>query len=167
MIENNFLELVEIDSIEYNDEYVNMVDISVDDESFTLSNGIISHNSAKSLAIAGFSETGRDYYGAFPLKGKPLNVRDTTLKKIKENDEIKNLMQILGLEFGKKYKNIKTLRYGKVVIMSDADLDGYHIKGLLINLFDTFWPELLKIDFLYEFVTPISKAKKGKIEKFF
>jgi DNA topoisomerase II len=124
-------------------------------------------DSAKSLAIAGFSIIGRDNYGAFPLKGKPLNVRDTLLKKIKDNDEIKNLIQILGLEFGKKYKNTNDLRYGKVVIMSDSDTDGYHIKGLIINLFDTFWPELLKMDFLYEFVTPIIIASQGKRKKMF
>lgn len=168
MIKENFIELVDIESIEFTDEYVNMVDITVDgDESFCLSNGIISHNSARNLAIAGFSIIGRDNYGAFPLKGKPLNVRDTSLKKIKENDEIKNIVQILGLEFGKKYKDTSSLRYGKVVIMSDSDTDGYHIKGLLINLFDTFWPELLKLDFLYEFVTPIIIASQGKRKRMF
>ena len=78
-------------------------------------------DSAKNLSIAGFSVTGRDYYGAFPLKGKPLNVRDVSITKIKDNDEIRNLIQILGLEFGKKYKNLKSLRYGKVVMMTDAD----------------------------------------------
>ena len=124
-------------------------------------------DSAKSLAIAGFSQIGRDYYGAFPLKGKPLNVRDISISKIKENDEIKNIIQILGLEFGKKYKNAKSLRYGKVVIMSDSDIDGYHIKGLIINLFNVFWPELLKIDFLYEFVTPILRVSSGSKKKFF
>ena len=122
-------------------------------------------DSAKSLAIAGFSQTGRDYYGAYPLKGKPLNVRDISIAKIKDDDEIKNIIQILGLEFGKKYKSVKSLRYGKVVIMSDADLDGYHIKGLLINLFDVFWPELLHLDFIYEFVTPILRVSQGKDKK--
>ena len=124
-------------------------------------------DSARTLAIAGFSQTGRDFYGAFPLKGKPLNVRDTTLAKIKNNDEIKNIIQILGLEFGRKYRDTKSLRYGKVVIMSDADTDGYHIKGLIVNLFNVFWPELLKLDFMYEFVTPILKVTKGKTKKFF
>ena len=124
-------------------------------------------DSARNLAVAGFSIVGRDNFGAFPLKGKPLNVRDTTLKKIKDNDEITNIVRILGLEFGKKYENTDDLRYGKVVIMSDADTDGYHIKGLIINLFDTFWPELLKMNFLYEFVTPIMIATQGKRKKMF
>lgn len=78
-------------------------------------------DSARNFAVSGFSITGRDKWGAFPLKGKPLNVRDLPLNKIKENDEIKNIIQILGLEFGKKYKDVSELRYGKVVILSDAD----------------------------------------------
>lgn len=82
-------------------------------------------DSAKNLSIAGFAVTGRDYYGAFPLKGKILNIRDVSMSKIKDNVEIKNLVQILGLEFGKKYKNLSSLRYGKVVMMTDADcIDG-------------------------------------------
>ena len=55
----------------------------------------------------------------------------------------------------------------KVVITTDADLDGIHIKGLLLNFFETFWPELLKLNFIYEFITPILKAKKGKSTKSF
>ena len=78
-------------------------------------------DSARNLAVAGFSVVGRDNYGAFPLKGKPLNVRGMSFSKIKENEEIKNILQILGLEFGKKYKDLSELRYGKVVFMSDAD----------------------------------------------
>jgi DNA topoisomerase-2 len=124
-------------------------------------------DSAKSTALAGFSVTGRDYYGVFPLKGKPLNVRDAHISKIKENDEIKNVISILGLEFGKKYQSTKELRYGKLVFFSDSDNDGIHIKALLINLFDTFWPELLKLDFIYEFITPIVKVEKGKQSKYF
>ena len=124
-------------------------------------------DSARNLAIAGFSVIGRNNYGAYPLKGKPLNVRDVSMKKIKENKEIADIVQILGLEFGKKYKSLDELRYGKVVIMSDADVDGYHIKGLVINIFETFWPELLKLNFIYEFVTPIIIASQGKRKKMF
>lgn len=124
-------------------------------------------DSAKSFAVTGFAETGRDYFGAFPLKGKPLNVRDTSISKIKENDEIKKIIQILGLEFGKKYTNTKSLRYGKVIFMTDADNDGYHIKGLLINLFHAYWPELLKLNYIYEFVTPILRVSGNGKKKFF
>jgi len=124
-------------------------------------------DSALSTCISGFSVTGRKYFGAFPLKGKPLNVRGEGLTRIKENDEIKNIISAIGLEFGKKYKNTDNLRYGKVVFITDSDHDGNHIKGLLINLFDTFWPELLNLDFLYEFITPIIKIEKNNKHKYF
>jgi DNA topoisomerase-2 len=119
-------------------------------------------DSALSTAIAGMSVVGRDYYGAFPLKGKVLNVRDASTAKIKNNTEIQNLLNITGLEFGKKYTDTSELRYGKIIIMTDQDVDGIHIKGLLMNFFESNWSELLKMDFLYEFITPILKAKKGK-----
>ena len=98
-------------------------------------------DSAKALAIAGLSVIGRDYYGVFPLRGKLLNVRDINMKKITDNQEISSLVKIIGLKFQKK-KDIneitKDLRYGKVLILTDADVDGSHIKGLLINLFSVF-----------------------------
>ncbi|NPV12984.1 MAG: hypothetical protein HPY57_14555 [Ignavibacteria bacterium] len=129
-------------------------------------------DSAAGTVLTGFASTGRDYFGCFPLKGKPLNVRDIPLSKItskdsKEGEEIRYIVDALGLEFGKKYTSTKELRYGKLVIMSDADNDGSHIKGLIINMFETFWKELLELDFLYEFVTPIVKIEKGKQSKFF
>lgn len=118
----NYFELVDINNIEFTNEYNNMVDISIDnDESFLLSNGIVSHNSAAATAKRGFSVTGTDYYGLYPLKGKPLNVRDLTLNSVRENVEISSIISALGLEFGKKYNSTRTLRYGKLVIMSDAD----------------------------------------------
>ena len=81
-------------------------------------------DSAKSLAMAGLSVVGRDYYGVFPLRGKPLNVRDATLKQVMGNEEIKNLVDILGLKFGQTYdeSNIKTLRYGHLMIMVRCNL---------------------------------------------
>lgn len=119
-------------------------------------------DSASSSAIAGLSEVDSSYFGIFPLRGKPLNVRDTNLQKVRENEETKNIINILGLEFGKKYTETSKLRYGKVVFFSDQDVDGAHIKGLLINMIDTFWPELLKLDFIYEFMTPIMKLYDDK-----
>ena len=81
------------------------------------------------MAIAGLSVVGRDKYGVFPLKGKVLNVRDASIKQVTSNAEITNIKKILGLESGKVYKDIKKLRYGKVMIMTDQDHDGSHIKG--------------------------------------
>ena len=119
-------------------------------------------DSAKSMAIAGLSVVGRDKYGVFPLKGKVLNVRDASIKQVSSNSEITNIKKILGLESGKVYKDIKKLRYGKVMIMTDQDHDGSHIKGLILNLFHSEWPELLKLDYINCMVTPIIKVSQDK-----
>jgi DNA topoisomerase-2 len=120
-------------------------------------------DSAKSMAISGLSEVGRNKYGVFPLKGKIMNVKDTNVKKINENEEISNLKKIIGLESNKEYKNTDDLRYGHIMVLTDADTDGSHIKGLLFNLFHTMWPSLLKIDgFMMSMLTPIVKVIKSK-----
>ena len=97
-------------------------------------------DSAKSLAMSGLSVIGRDFYGVYPLKGKPLNVRDATHAQVMKNEEIKNVLDILGLKIGVEYNedNIKTLRYGHLMIMADQDHDGSHIKGLIINFIHHF-----------------------------
>lgn len=125
-------------------------------------------DSAKTMAISGLSEVGRDRYGVFPLKGKVLNVKDTPKDKIWANEEINNLKKILGLETGKTYINTKDLRYGKIILMTDSDVDGCHIKGLIFNLFHSLWPSLLKIDsFMESMITPIVKVTKGSNSKNF
>ncbi|OVA19386.1 DNA topoisomerase II [Macleaya cordata] len=127
-------------------------------------------DSAKALAMAGISVVGRNYYGVFPLRGKLLNVREASHKQIMENAEIQSIKQILGLQHGKEYDSVKSLRYGHLMIMTDQDHDGSHIKGLLINFIHSFWPSLLKIpSFLIEFITPIVKAthKNGKVMSFY
>ena len=123
-------------------------------------------DSAKALAIAGLAVVGRDTYGVFPLKGKPLNVRDCALAKMMANTEIKSIVDIVGLKFATTYtpENLHTLRYGSIMIMADQDHDGSHIKGLLINFFHAYWPSLLRLPgFLCEFITPIVKCSKGKV----
>ena len=119
-------------------------------------------DSAKTMAISGLSVVGRDKYGVFPLRGKLLNVRDASIKQITDNSEITNLKKIIGLESGKDYKNLKSLRYGKVMIMTDQDHDGSHIKGLVLNMFHSMWPSLLKLNFITSMITPIVKVSKGK-----
>ncbi|KAL4420378.1 hypothetical protein ABPG77_002318 [Micractinium sp. CCAP 211/92] len=119
-------------------------------------------DSAKSLAVAGLSVVGRDRFGVFPLRGKLLNVRDASAAQITGNAEIQNIKQILGLQHGKVYTDAKSLRYGHLMIMTDQDHDGSHIKGLIMNYFHHFYPSLLKLPgFLVEFITPIIKATKG------
>jgi DNA topoisomerase-2 len=125
-------------------------------------------DSAKTMAISGLSEVGRNKYGVFPLRGKVMNVKDMTQKRINENEEIANIKKILGLESNKEYKDVSELRYGKIMIMTDSDVDGSHIKGLLFNVFQSMWPTLIKYDgFLNSMLTPIVKVKKGKIVKEF
>ncbi|XP_046987549.1 DNA topoisomerase 2-like [Schistocerca americana] len=124
-------------------------------------------DSAKSLAVSGLGVIGRDKYGVFPLRGKLLNVREASHKQIMENAEINNIIRIVGLQYKKKYESVndlKTLRYGKMMIMTDQDQDGSHIKGLLINFIHHNWPSLLQLPFLEEFITPIVKASKGNQE---
>lgn len=127
-------------------------------------------DSAKTLAVAGLGVVGRDRYGVFPLKGKVLNVREATHKQIMENAEINNLIKIMGLQYKNKYETrdtLQTLRYGRLMIMTDQDQDGSHIKGLLINFIHHNWPNLLKHNFVEEFITPIVKVTKNKQEKAF
>ncbi|KAJ6569535.1 DNA topoisomerase II [Mycena capillaripes] len=125
-------------------------------------------DSAKSLAIAGLSVVGRDNFGVFPLRGKLLNVREARHDQIMKNEEIQAIKKIMGLQHAKDYTSIASLRYGRLMIMADQDHDGSHIKGLIINFLDHFYPSLLKLDdFLVEFVTPIVRVTKGKQRKDF
>jgi DNA topoisomerase-2 len=122
-------------------------------------------DSAKTFALSGLSVIGRDNYGIFPLKGKLLNIREATQKQLVGNEEINNLKQIIGLQHGKKYTDVKSLRYGSVCILTDADFDGVHIKALLVNMFHVWWPELLEIKgFLISMKTPMIKVSKGTQE---
>ncbi|RKO97640.1 hypothetical protein CXG81DRAFT_11420, partial [Caulochytrium protostelioides] len=119
-------------------------------------------DSAKSLAVAGLSVIGRDNYGVFPLRGKMLNVRDASSHQVGSNVEINSIKKIMGLQHGREYTSTEGLRYGSIMIMTDQDHDGSHIKGLIINFLDTFWPSLMKVPtFLVEFITPIVRATKG------
>lgn len=128
-------------------------------------------DSAKAGIISGLSKEDRNIIGVYPMKGKIFNTRGETLKRIGENKEIVELKQILGLETGKKYtKEIaeKTLRYNSILFMTDQDLDGSHIKGLGLNLFQDQWNSLSTLDNFIGFMnTPIIKAKKNGQEKLF
>lgn len=126
-------------------------------------------DSAKTGVISGLSSEDRNTIGVYPLKGKVMNVRGESAKKVSENKEISEIKRILGLESARKYASIedvyKHLRYSKVVFMTDQDLDGSHIKGLCINLFQNEWGSLTKIPGFIGFMnTPILKAKKGRQE---
>jgi len=120
-------------------------------------------DSAKSTALAGLSglKEGRNYYGIYPLRGKLLNVRDASINQINNNKEVQDITKIMGLKLGTIYTedNINQLRYGSIMLMCDADEDGSHIKGLIINYLDFFYPSLLLLPhFLKVLVTPLIRA---------
>ena len=154
-MENNFLEFINISSIE-EVGYKNVVDIAVTGgESFILANGIISHNSALS-AVREFRDS--QTMGAFPLKGKFINVTELKSSEIIQNDEAVQLIASLGLKLGEEPKG---LRYGRIYIYTDADPDGNHIAASLINFFNRFWPELFDQGRIYKVMTPLVVAKNG------
>ena len=119
--------------------------------------------SAMSGVMGGLQKSDKDIYGIYPLKGKLLNVRGENTKRIYENKEISDLKKIMGLESGKTYANwdsvYQMLRYSKIMILTDADNDGIHIRGLCLNLFENEWPSLFKLSGFLSFMnTPILKA---------
>jgi DNA topoisomerase-2 len=118
-------------------------------------------DSAKGLALNGITSAGgRNRWGVFPLRGKFLNIRSATAKQLIDNEEIKAINRIMGLKIG--IIDIRKLRYGRIMLMSDQDTDGFHIKGLLINYFTFNWPELVEQGLLECMMTPIVKVFKGK-----
>ena len=125
-------------------------------------------DSAAASAIAGLAVVGRERWGVFPLRGKMLNVKDISQEKFNKNEELTAIKKILGLEQGKVYHTTTTLRYGRVMIMTDQDHDGSHIKGLLMNFFHTFWQSLLEKGFLCCLATPLLKmTRRGEVRSFY
>ena len=152
----NFLELVDIESVTFTDKYENTTDISVEDEeSFILANGLVSHNSAMS-AFRKFREPTTQ--GAFPLRGKFINVTELPNTRVIQNQEVKDLLTAIGLKMGEEPKD---LRYGKIIIYTDADHDGSSIAGLLMNFFGRYWPELFDQGRICRVMTPLVVAQKG------
>ena len=123
-------------------------------------------DSAKAGILSGMAKDDRNTYGVFPLKGKVMNASGVSDDKINSNAEVAAIKKIMGLKSGEIYETEedvrKHLRYGSIMFMTDQDLDGAHIKGLCINLFNAQWPELTKVNSFLGFMnTPIIKAKKG------
>jgi len=118
-------------------------------------------DSAKAGIISGLTNDDRNYIGVYPMKGKIFNVRGETQKRINDCKEINEIKKIIGLETSKTYSNTSKLRYSKLIIMTDQDLDGSHIKGLCVNFLSYLWPSLLEIPNFIGFMnTPILKATK-------
>lgn len=118
-------------------------------------------DSAKNFVLTGYDP---EYMAAFPLKGKPINVDGIDYKTLLNNEEFKNIVSIIGLQLGQKVTSAKDIRYGRIIITSDADLDGAHIAALLINMFYKFWPELFKLRLVARFMTAIVRVVYKKEE---
>ena len=118
--------------------------------------------SALTYALWGSAAISKEKFGSFPLKGKILNTRDATASQLLNNEELNNLKQILGLKQNVEYNDTKSLRYGKVIVLTDADLDGFHIKSLFVNWIHATYPSLAKLNFIQTLRTPILKVNKGK-----
>ena len=105
-----------------------------------------------------------------PLRGKILNVEKAMWHKAFESDEVNNIIQALGIRFGmnedSKEANIEKLRYHKVIIMADADVDGQHIATLIMTLFYRYFPQVIQDGYLYIAMPPLYRCKKGKIEEY-
>jgi len=102
--------------------------------------------------------------GSFSLKGKFINVSDISTQKLSQNDEAVNLMAAIGLKFGME-PDLRHLRYGRILILSDADVDGNSISALLINFFNKYWPGLFDRKMVYKVETPIVVATNLKDKK--
>lgn len=131
--------------------------------------------SAKTFTVAGiehglFGKKGRDWFGIYPLRGKLLNVRNASPTTIAENAVVTNLIKILGLDYGHPDK-LNHMNYGRMCIITDADVDGIHIEGLLLNLLDSLFPRLLSRErhFVVSMKTPIIKtlSPQGKETYYF
>ena len=142
--------------IEKLNEKIDVYDIEVPDtHNFALASGVFVHNSAKMARD-------KEFQAILPLKGKPLNVEKANPVKVLSSDEIINLITAIGTGIKESF-DIKKLRYNKIIIMTDADVDGQHIRTLLLTFFFRYMPELIENGNIFVAISPLYRIRhKGK-----
>ncbi len=136
-------------------EKIDVYDLEVSDtHNFALDSGVFVHNSAKEAR-------NKEIQAILPLKGKILNVEKSSPGRALSSEEITNLITAIGTSVGESF-DINNLRYNKIILMCDADIDGGHIKTLLLTLFYRFMPQLIENSHVYVALPPLFRIRKGQ-----